>query len=75
MQFATLAQIKDDMVMFFVLGKRVNAVMNESSNFNIEALSTKFPSNRGDILPVHLCKIERDRRSKIMNHYFNLRFV
>jgi uncharacterized protein involved in oxidation of intracellular sulfur len=55
LRLATLAQTKSDTVVIFVLGKGVDAFMHDSSNFNIEALSTKFLSNGGDIFTCATC--------------------
>jgi sulfur relay (sulfurtransferase) complex TusBCD TusD component (DsrE family) len=55
LRLATLAQTKGDTVVIYVLGKGVDAFMHDSSNFNIEALSTKFISNGGDIFTCATC--------------------
>jgi sulfur relay (sulfurtransferase) complex TusBCD TusD component (DsrE family) len=55
MRLATFAQTKGDTVVIYVLGKGVDAFMHDSSNFNIEALSTKFISNGGDIFTCATC--------------------
>jgi sulfur relay (sulfurtransferase) complex TusBCD TusD component (DsrE family) len=55
LRLATFAQTKGDTVVIYVLGKGVDAFMHDSSNFNIEALSTKFISNGGDIFTCATC--------------------